>query len=149
MACAKKTPSRLTQHSPIKTCAVVNASSLKKSFLVAVLAASVGLCAAQTTSSAPPAVKPADVAKLAGAPKSADVQKLIDQFSAKRDTMIADRQALVNQLKAAATADQRKAILQKMQAQEKELVDAQRALGKQLRDELRKLRQDQLVGVRR
>jgi transcription initiation factor IIE alpha subunit len=54
----------------------------------------------------------------------------------------------VNQLKAAATADQRKAILDKMQAQEKELVDAQRALGKQLRDELRKLRQDQLVGVR-
>jgi hypothetical protein len=142
MACAKKTPSRLTQHSPIKTCAVVNASSLKKSFLVAVLAASVGLCAAQTTSSAPPAVKPADVAKLAGAPQSAVVQKLVDQFSAKRDTLIADRQALLNQLKGA-TAEQRKAILEKMQAQEKELVDAQRALGKQMRDDLRKLLQNQ------
>jgi len=127
----------------------MKASSLKKPFLVAVLAASVGLCAAQTPPSTPPAVKPADVAKAAGAAQSADVQKLVDQFSAKRDTMIADRQALVNQLKAAATADQRKAILDKMQAQEKELVDAQRALGKQLRDEFRKLRQDQLVGVRR
>jgi len=127
----------------------MKASSLKKPFLVAVLAASVGLCAAQTPPSTPPAVKPADIAKAAGAAQSADVQKLIDQFSAKRDTMIADRQALVNQLKAAATADQRKAILEKMQAQEKELVDAQRALGKQLRDELRKLRQDQLVGIRR
>jgi len=127
----------------------MKASSLKKPFLVAVLAASVGLCAAQTPPSTPPAVKPADVAKAAGAAQSADVQKLVDQFSAKRDTMIADRQALVNQLKAAATADQRKAILEKMQAQEKELVDAQRALGKQLRDELRKLRQDQLVGIRR
>ena len=148
MACARNTPSRLTQLSPIKTCAVVKASSLNKLFLVAVLAASVGLCAAQTTPSTPPAVKPADVAKAAGAAQSADVQKLVDQFSAKRDTLIADRQALVNQLKAA-TADQRKAILDKMQAQEKELVDAQRALGKQLRDEFRKLRQDQLVGVRR
>ena len=127
----------------------MKASSLKKPFLVAVLAASVGLCAAQTPPSTPPAVKPADVAKAAGVSQSADVQKLVDQFSAKRDTMIADRQALVNQLKAAATADQRKAILDKMQAQEKELVDAQRALGKQLRDEFRKLRQDQLVGVRR
>lgn len=147
MACAELGPSKRTQPSPILTCAVVKASSLKKPFLVAVLAASVGLCAAQTTPSTPPAPKPADVAKSVGAAKSADVQKLIDQFSAKRDTLIADRQALVNQLKGA-TADQRKAILEKMQAQEKELVDAQRALGKQMRDEFRQLRQDQLVGIR-
>ena len=126
----------------------MKAFSLIKPFLVAVLAASAGLCAAQTTSSTPPAVKPADVAKLAGPSQSADVQKLVDQFSAKRDTLIADRQALVNQLKGA-TAEQRKAILEKMQAQEKELVDAQRALGKQLRDELRQLRQNQFVGGHR
>jgi hypothetical protein len=137
----------LSQYRQILTCATVKASSLKKLLLAAILAASVGLGAAQTTPSTPPAVKPADVAKVAGAAKSADVQKLVDQFSTKRDTLIADRQALVNQLKGA-TADQRKAILEKMQAQEKELVDAQRALGKQLRDELRQLRQDQLVGVR-
>ena len=126
----------------------MKASSLKKLLLAAVLAASVGLCAAQTPPSTPPAVKPADAAKAAGASQPADVQKLIDRFSAKRDTLIADRQALVNQLKGA-TADQRKAILEKMKAQEKELVDAQRALGKQLRDDLRKLRQDQLVGGHR
>ncbi len=119
-------------------------SSLKKLLLAAILAGSVGFGAAQTTPSTPPAVKPTDVAKVVGAAKSADVQKLINQFSTKRDTLIADRQALVNQLKGA-TADQRKAILEKMQAQEKELVDTQRALGKQLRDELRQLRLDQLT----
>jgi hypothetical protein len=140
MACAKNHPSGLSQYRQISTCAIVKASSLNKLFLAAVLAASAGLGAAQTTPSTPPA----DVAKLAGAAQSTDVQKLINQFSAKRDTLIADRQALVNQLKGA-TAEQRKAILDKMQAQEKELVDAQRALGKQLRDDLRKLRQDQLA----
>ena len=128
------------QHRPIRICALVKASSLIKLFLAAVFAAGASLGAAQTTSSTPPA----DAAKLAGTAQSTDVQKLINQFSAKRDALIADRQALVNQLKGA-TAEQRKAILDKMQAQEKELVDAQRALGKQLRDDLRKLRQDQLA----
>jgi len=120
----------------------VKASSLNKLFLAAVLAASAGLCAAQTPPSTPPAVKPAEVGKAAGATQPADVQKLVDQFSAKRDSLIADRQALLNQLKVA-TPEQRKALLEKMQAQEKELVDAQRALGKQMRDDLRKLRQSQ------
>jgi hypothetical protein len=110
----------------------MKASSLKKPLLAAIFAVSVVFCAAQTAPSAPTAVKP----------QAADVQKLVDQFSAKRDTLIADRQALLNQLKGA-TAEQRKAILEKMQAQEKELVDAQRALGKQIRDDLRKLRQNQ------
>ena len=120
----------------------MKASSLNKLFLAAVLAASAGLCAAQTPPSTPPAVKPAEVGKAAGATQPADVQKLVDQFSAKRDSLIADRQALLNQLKVA-TPEQRKALLEKMQAQEKELVDAQRALGKQMRDDLRKLRQSQ------
>jgi hypothetical protein len=119
-------------------------SSLKTPLLAAIFAASVGFCAAQTIPPAPQPVKPTESSKLATVQVTADVQKLINQFSAKRDTLIADRQALVNQLKGA-TADQRKAILDKMQAQEKELVDAQRALGKQLRDDLRKLRQDQLA----
>lgn len=71
---------------------------------------------------------------------SADLQKLIDQFNTKRDTILADREALLNQLKNA-TEEQKKAILEKMQAQQKDLVEAQRALGKQIRDEMRKLRQ--------
>jgi len=144
MACAKEHPSRLSQHRQISTCATVKASSLQKLLLAAIIAASVGLSAAQTIPPAPPAVKPTEVSKLATVQVTADVQKLINQFSAKRDTLIADRQALLNQLKGA-TAEQRKAILEKMQAQEKELVDAQRALGKQLRDDLRQLRQDQVA----
>ncbi len=71
---------------------------------------------------------------------NADLQKLIDQFSARRDTILAEREALLNQLKTA-TAEQKKAILDKMQAQQKDLIDAQRALGRQIRDEMRQLKQ--------
>ncbi len=71
---------------------------------------------------------------------SSDLRKLIDQFSKRRDSVLADRQALLEQLKNA-TADQRKQILEKMQAQQKDLLEAQRSLGKQIRDEMRKLRE--------
>ena len=71
---------------------------------------------------------------------STDLQQLITQFKSRRDTLLADRQALLNQLKNA-TAEQRAAILEKMQAQQKDLIEAQRALGRQIRDEMRKLRQ--------
>ncbi len=80
-------------------------------------------------------------------PVSADVKKSIEQFNAKRDAMIADRQAMLDQLKNA-TAEQQKAILATMQAQQKDLLEAQRALGRQIRDELRKLRQSQPAGGR-
>lgn len=80
-------------------------------------------------------------------PVSADVKKSIDQFNAKRDAMIANRQAMLDQLKNA-TAEQKKAILEQMQAQQKDLLETQRALGRQIRDELRKLRQSQPVGGR-
>lgn len=96
---------------------------------VAILATAVGVRAAD-------AGKPEVVA----AASSSDLQKLIDQFKARRDTLLADRQALIDQLKNA-TAEQRKQILDKMQAQQKDLIDAQRALGKQIRDEMRKLRE--------
>lgn len=69
-----------------------------------------------------------------------DIQKLIQQFNLRRDSLLSDRQALLNQLKSA-TAEQRKEILQKMEAQQKDLLEAQRALGKQIRDDMRKLRQ--------
>ena len=78
-------------------------------------------------------------------PATADVQKAMDQFSAKRDAIIAGRQALIDKLKSA-TAEQRQAILAQMQAQQKDLLETQRELGKQIRDELRKLRQSQPVG---
>ncbi|MSU23724.1 MAG: hypothetical protein EXS32_07870 [Opitutus sp.] len=78
----------------------------------------------------------------AAAAATAGTQKLIDRVKAQGDQVIADRQAMIDQLKNA-TAEHRKAILEKMQAQQKDLLDAQRALGKQIRDELRKLRQSQ------
>jgi hypothetical protein len=112
--------------------------SLASLFLVAALAAvAVGMRAADAP--AKPAAKP---------DKPADVQKAIDQFNAKRDAMIADRQAMLDRLKNA-TAEDKKAILDQMQAQQKDLLDAQRALGRQIRDELRKLRQSQPSGGNR
>lgn len=76
---------------------------------------------------------------------AADVKAAMDQFSAKRDAMLKDRQALFDQLKNA-TDEQRKAILAQMKAQEKDMLETQRALGRQIRDELRKLRQGQPAG---
>jgi hypothetical protein len=99
--------------------------------LAALLAVSGGLRAAETTAAKE---KPA-----------ADVKSAMDQFTAKRDAMIKDRQALLDQLKDA-TADERKAILDQMQAQQKDLLETQRALGRQIREELRKLRQSQPAG---
>lgn len=108
-------------------------------FAVALLATAAGVFAADAAP-APKAPKP-------NVPASAnvDLQKLINQFNARRDTMLADREALMNQLKNA-TAEQRKAILEKVQAQEKDLLDQQRALGRQIRDEMRKLRQTAPAG---
>lgn len=78
---------------------------------------------------------------------SGDLQKLIDQFNKRRETMLADRDALVAQLKNA-TDEQRKAILEKMQALQKDQLDAQRALAEQIRDEMRKLRRTSGPGSR-
>ena len=93
---------------------------------------------AKPTTTPPVAAKP-------DKPTPTDVKQAIDQFNAKRDAMIADRQAQLDQLKNA-TAEQKKAILDQMQAAQKYLLDAQRALGRQIRDELRKLRQSQPGG---
>ncbi len=76
---------------------------------------------------------------------AADVKAAMDQFSAKREAVLKERQALLEQLKNA-TAEQRKAILDQMQAQQKDLLESQRALGRQIRDELRKLRQTPPAG---
>lgn len=103
----------------------------KTVFLVAAFtAATVGAVAADTPKPVAPKAEAA----------STDLQQLIAQFKSRRDALLADRQALLNQLKSA-TAAQREAILEKMQAQQKELLQEQRALGRQIRDEMRKLRQ--------
>lgn len=72
------------------------------------------------------------------APAASDVKKDMDKFNAQRDAMLAERQALLNQLRTA-TEEQRKVILDKM----KEIGEAQRELSRQIRDDLRKLRQGQ------
>ena len=104
--------------------------------LAAALWVSAGTVYAADAAAAPKPAKP----DMAAVSKSSDLSKLIDQFTKRRDSMLADRQALLDQLKNA-TAEQRKQILEKMQAQQKDLIDAQRALGKQIRDEMRKLRE--------
>ncbi len=75
----------------------------------------------------------------------ADVKKATEQFNAKRDALIAAHDAQLEKLKNA-TAEERKVILEQMQAQQKDLLEAQRALGKQIRDDLRKLKQSQPPG---
>jgi hypothetical protein len=95
-----------------------------------------GAFAADAQTPAPAAAAAAkDSAKTKG-----DLQMLMQQFNARRDALLATHEALLNQLKTA-TAEQRKAILEKMASDQKELMDAQRAMAKQMRDELRKLRQ--------
>lgn len=99
----------------------------------------------------PPAIhgaeRPEKPSKSELASGSADLQRLMSQFNARRDALIADRDALVAQLKEA-TAEQRKAILEKMQAQQKLALEEQRALGRQIRDEMRKLRESGVASPR-
>lgn len=106
-----------------------------KALLIGAILASAGLASA--ADSAPSIQRPtkSDVASA----KSPDLQKLIDLFNSKRDSMLADREALLNQLKNA-TEEQRKAILDKIKAEQKDRIEEQRALGKQIRDEMRKLK---------
>ena len=106
----------------------------KLSLLVGIAIAATGSIRAADGSAKP--AKPDMATNLS----TADLQKLVQQFNQRRDTLLADRQQLVDQLKNA-TAEQRKQILAKMEAQQKELLDAQRALGKQIRDDMKKLRQ--------
>jgi len=110
----------------------MNATILNKLIAATLLVACTSLFAADT----PPTKQDAGSAAKVAAP--ADVKKDMERFNVQRDAMLADRQVLVNQLKSA-TDEQRKVILEKM----KELGDAQRELSKQIREDLRKLRQAQ------
>jgi hypothetical protein len=91
--------------------------------------------------------KPVDVKATAAAKEKAkksaastgDLKKLIDQLSAQRDTLIADHEALVKQLKDA-TEEKKKEIIDKIEAQKKSFEEVTNALHKQIRDEQRKQR---------
>jgi septal ring factor EnvC (AmiA/AmiB activator) len=114
-----------------------NTSTMKvQIFNKLIAAAALALCSSMFAADAAPGAKPAGKSPVKGAPASGEVKKDMEKFSSQRDAMLAERQALINQLKNA-TEEQRKAILEKM----KEMGAAQRELSKQIRDDLRKLRQ--------
>jgi len=76
-----------------------------------------------------------------------DLQRLVQQLGAQRDSMISEHEALAKQLKDA-TDVQKKAILEKMADQKKAFEEATSALHKQIRDEQRRQRQNTAPGKR-
>jgi hypothetical protein len=74
------------------------------------------------------------------------VQAVLRQFDAKRDAMAAERKALIEKLNAATTETERKAILEQLRTEKQAQADEQRALGKEIREELRKVRDQRKTG---
>ncbi len=117
---------------------------------IALLMSTVGAFAQTTTTPTtppgrptmtPPAMHPNENAS----DNAKAVHALLDQFKAQRDQFLAARQALVDKLKTA-TADERKAILDQLRAEQQARVEDQRALGKQIRDELKNLHRTKTGG---
>lgn len=109
--------------------------------------AAVGLAQMTTPPATPPVTPPAPHTPNAQASDTAKaVQALLMQFDAKRDQAIADRQALMERLRAATTDAEKQAILLQLRAEMQARKDEQTALGKQIRDELRKLREQRRGG---
>ena len=79
--------------------------------------------------------------KAKATPLPADVQKLAEQLNASRDKFIASQDALKAQLKNA-TDEKKKEILAQLEKERKDLLEQQRAIGKQIRDDMRKQRQN-------
>lgn len=79
--------------------------------------------------------KRVDVSKL-----PADLQALVAQFRDQRHSFLEQRKALFEEMKAM-TDEQRKARMEELRSQNKDALVAQRQLAKQIRDELRKLRE--------
>lgn len=88
------------------------------------------------TSPASPSSKPSSAAEAASVDRAAVMQ----QFKEKSDALLAERAKAIEALKTASEAEKKK-ILAGMEADQKKLIEAQRALGKQIRDDMRKLRQ--------
>lgn len=72
-----------------------------------------------------------------------DLQALFDKFAAERATIMANRKTALDALKAATTDAQRKTIIDALHAQNATLLADQRALGRQIRDQMRTLRKNQ------
>lgn len=96
------------------------------------------------TTPAPPPVP--DVPKGKGPAENASdtakaVHKVIADFQAQRDQYLTDRKTLLEKLRSA-TAAERKTILEQLRVENEKRADEERALGKQIREELKKLRED-------
>lgn len=70
---------------------------------------------------------------------------LLNQFREQRDQYIAARQALMERLRTCTDAE-REQILEQLRVENQARVAEQRALGKQIRDELRRLREQRRTG---
>lgn len=114
----------------------MKSTTINKLIAAAALAVSSSLFAADSAAPAKPADKVDKSVVKSAAPSAGDVKKDMEKFNAQRDEMLAKHDALMKQMKSA-TEEQKKAIQEKM----KDLVDAQREMSKQIRDDLRKLRQ--------
>ncbi len=117
-------------------------SSAHGFLLVACLALSASVGAAQTAPSSADAKAAAVAAKdkvRKTITSAADVKKALEEASKQRDQFIADYESLAKQLKAA-TEEQKQAIREKMEAQKKAFEEVTNALHKQIRDDQRKQR---------
>lgn len=74
------------------------------------------------------------------------VQTLLNAFDAKRDAFIAERQKLVDQLAAAKTDAERAKILEDMKKEQELRQDEQRDLAKEIRGQLKSLREQRKTG---
>lgn len=74
------------------------------------------------------------------------VQAGLQKFDAQRDALIAERKALLDKLAAAKTDAERKAILDQLKAENEARHEEQKALGKEIRDEIKKQREARKSG---
>ena len=70
---------------------------------------------------------------------------MIEDFQKKRDDYLANRKTLLEQLKTASETE-KKAILEQLRDEKQARDDEERSLGKQIREELKKLRTDRKSG---
>lgn len=85
----------------------------------------------------PPGKGPAENAS----PTAKAVHKVIADFQTQRDQYLTQRKTLLEQLKTANDAE-RKTILEQLRTENEKRAEEERVLGKQIRDELKRLREE-------
>jgi hypothetical protein len=74
------------------------------------------------------------------------VQTILQKFDANRDQFMAERQALLDKLQAAKTDAERQVILDQLRAEQQTEKDQRKQLGKEIRDQLKTLREQRKGG---